>query len=157
MADHFIDGNFHFKWNILLAFSYCVGCSSSDLFVLTEGFGLRSALPCFLWAQIRKSWGEKKGWKKNPLCQFLEISAVFKLWSVNTCGERKIYFLLDIFALIKYCLWQELIFSDAHCRIMTKLLNGFEPRLAEAWGMIQGKEVPSSILVCVWIELQWKI
>lgn len=48
---------------------------------------------------MEKRWGGK-----TPLCQFLKISTVLKLWSMNTCGERKIYFLLDILALIKYYL-----------------------------------------------------
>lgn len=62
--------------------------------------------------------GEKEG--GGSQCQFLKISTGFNVWPANSCGGIKIYFLLDILAVIKYCFWQGLIFSPALCRIMTK-------------------------------------
>lgn len=103
MAEHFIEVNFHFKLNILMAFSYCVSCRSSVI-CSDRRVWVAECSAMFFVGPDQKIMGRKKGEKKNPLCQFLEISAVLKLWSVNTCGERKIYFILDIFALIKHCL-----------------------------------------------------
>lgn len=93
----------------------------------------------------RRLWW-KNGQKKKSQCLFLNLFAGLKLWPADTCGRRTVYFLLDISALIKYSLWHGLIFSPTLCRIIAKLLNGFESGLVAAWGL--GQEKSNQIPLC---------